>query len=253
MNHDSIDLAPHHLPFSHKTEHSVGILVSHGLTSTTSSMRPLAESFADAGFHVELPCLRGHGTQWQDLNRVTYQDWLEDMEVALAALQVRCEKVFVCGLSLGGALVLHLAHDHPEIAGVVLINHVAVFTNPKFWFVPLIHRMIPSTPAVGSDIKKPDTLEMAYPRTPSTAVNEMLKLMKVNRKRMPDTWQPTLIFKSLEDHVVPVKSAEWTMKHLGSKEKELVLLTNSYHVAPLDHDQKIIEERSLEFFRSRGE
>jgi carboxylesterase len=36
------------------------------------------------------------------------------------------------------------------------------------------------------------------------------------------------------------------MGRLGSQEKELVELTNSYHVATLDHDAELIFERTHE-------
>ncbi len=242
-----MDLTKYHQPFSNVTESEVGILVIHGITSTTSSMEYLAKQFADAGYNVELPGLTGHGTKWQDMNSVKYTDWIEDLEKALKKLQERCSKIFLCGLSLGGGLALFMAGKHPELNGVILINHAAKFTHPKFWFVPLLRKIIPSTPAVASDIKDPNSKEIAYDRTPTNGVYEMLKMLKEMRKMLPDIKQPVIIFKSLEDHVVPKTSVTYTMKNIGSKNKELIWLKNSYHVAPLDYDKELIAEKSIEF------
>jgi len=245
-----MNLAKYHQPFSHTSKSEVGVLVIHGITSTTSSMKFLAEQFADAGYNVELPGLTGHGTKWQNMNSVKYSDWIADLEKSLKKLQKRCSKIFICGLSLGGGLALYLAGKHPEIAGTILINHASKFTNPKFWFVPIFRHFIKSVPAVASDIKDPNSKEIAYDRTPTNGVYEMLKMLKIVRKMQSNILQPILIFKSKDDHVVPRISATFTMKKLGSKDKELIWLENSYHVAPLDYDKELIAKKSIEFINA---
>ena len=52
-----------------------GILVLHGFTGDPSSMRPLAESLAAAGYTVELPRLPGHGTAMEDMLPTRWADW----------------------------------------------------------------------------------------------------------------------------------------------------------------------------------
>lgn len=243
----NMDLKKHHQPFSNITKNEIGILVIHGLTSTTSSMKYLAGQFADAGYNVELPRLSGHGTIWQDMNYTKYTDWINDVEKALEKLQERCSKIFLCGLSLGGELALYLTGRHPEIAGTILINHTSKFTNPKFWLVPFLTKFIRSVPAIASDIKDPNSKEFAYDRTPTNGINEMLKLIKEVNKIQSNILQPCIIFKSKDDHAVPKISATFTMKELGSKDKELIWLENSYHVAPLDYDKELIANKSIEF------
>ncbi len=243
----TMDLAKYHQPFSHVTKNEVGVLVIHGITSTTSSMKYLAEQFADADYNVELPGLAGHGTKWQDMKSIKYSDWIDDLETALSKLKERCTKIFLCGLSLGGGLALYLAGKHPEIAGSILINHVSKFTNPMLWFTPLIKLFVKSVPAVASDIKDPNSKEIAYDRTSTNGVNEMMKMLKEVKIMQPYILQPVLIFKSKEDHIVPKISATFTMEKIGSKDKELIWLENSYHVAPLDYDKELIVKKSLDF------
>jgi len=245
-----MDFTKHNQPFFNITDSEVGILVIHGITSTTSSMKYLSEQFADAGFNVELPNLSGHGTKWQDMNLTKYSDWINDLEKALKKLQDRCSKIFLCGLSLGGGLALCMAGKHPELAGIILINHASKFTDPRFWFVPIMRNFVKSIPAVASDIKDPNSKEIAYSRTPTNGIYEMLKMLKEVRKMLPNIIIPVLIFKSLEDHVVPKISATFTMKTLGSKDKELIWLENSYHVAPMDYDKELIVKTSIEFIEN---
>jgi len=212
----------------------------------------LADRFMEAGYHLELPSLPGHGTIWLDLNEVTYQDWLAELEIRLEALQKRCDRVYVCGLSLGGALALRLSQLHPEIEGIILINHACKFRHPKFWFVPIMRYFIPSTPAVASDIKDPCQTEIAYKRTPTKAVYQMLLMLKAVRRDLPKTEIPVLMLKSLEDHVIPVSSTKYTFDNIGSIHKKVVWLKNSYHVATQDYDQDIIVEESLTFMEQQN-
>ncbi len=248
-----MDFSKYHKEFSNVTDSEIGVLVIHGITSTTSSMKYLATKFADEGYNVELPGLTGHGTKWQDMNKIKYTDWINDLEKALAKLQKRCSKIFLCGLSLGGGLALYMAGKHPELNGVILINHAAKFTGPVFWFVPIIKRLVKSVPAVASDIKDPNSKEIAYSRTPTNGVAEMLKMLKEMRKMLPNITQPFLIFKSQEDHIVPKLSTTYTMENIGSQEKELIWLENSYHVAPLDYDKELIAKKSIEFINNHTE
>lgn len=237
----------YHKPFSNVANSDIGVLVIHGFTSTTSSMMYLAQKFADSGYNVELPPLKGHGTKWDDMNNVSYQDWIDDVENAYNILRQRSNIIFVCGLSMGGALALHLAEQHSEIKGLIIINNALIFTNPKFLFVPILQHILPYVPAVAGDIKKPDTVEIAYTKTSIKAVNQMLKLLKITKNNLNKIKMPALIFKSRDDHVIPIKSATYTLNNISSKDKELIWLKNSYHVAPLDNDKELIAEKSLEF------
>jgi len=244
-----MDLKEHNKVFSFKGDCNIGILVIHGFTSTTSSMKYIADGFAKTGFHVELPSLPGHGTKWQDLNKISYKEWLQHLESSLEILRSRTDNIFLCGLSLGGGLALRMAQLHPEISGIILINQACKFTHPKFWFIPLIRHLIKSTPAIASDIKDPDYKEIGYSRTPTEGVHQMLLLLKKVRKDLPEITLPALMFKSKEDHVIPRRSSTYTIERINSSQKELIWLENSYHVATLDHDKDLIIEKSIEFIR----
>src|SRR4051794_41910546 len=80
----------------------VGAVLCHGLTGMPGSMRPWAEALAAAGLTVRLPRLPGHGTRWQDANKVTWQDWLDEGGRALDEMRSRGGRAFVVGVSRGG-------------------------------------------------------------------------------------------------------------------------------------------------------
>jgi carboxylesterase len=49
---------------------------------------------------------------------------------------------------------------------------------------------------------------------------------------------------------VKPSNSRYILEHAGSAQKELIQLTNSYHVATLDYDAEIISEKVLDFARS---
>lgn len=236
-------------PLSYTSRSNIGILIIHGFTSTPSSMYPVAEYFVKKKYNVELPLLRGHGTKWQNLNKVSYQDWINDVQRALKKLQKRTDKIFVCGLSMGGLLTLYLAETHPEIKAQILINHALFVEDPRLIILPVLRFFLKSTKAIAADIKDPGADENAYHRTPTNGVYQMVLLQKKVRKYLSLIKQPTLIFRSKEDHRLSSKNATYTFKNISSKKKKIIWLKNSYHAATLDYDKDIICRKSHEFIR----
>lgn len=223
----------------------VGILVSHGFTGSTQSMRPLGEAYAKAGYTVCGPRLLGHGTHHEDMEETSYQDWIASIEEGYKWLVDRCDTIFVTGLSMGGTLTLYMAEKHPEIRGIVPIN--AAIDIPDMAAVQNL-KDVRFLDAIGSDIKNPEVSELAYEKTPVKSIIEIVQLMTLVKKEIENIDCPALIFVSEEDHVVPPDNAEWIYNHLASDEKHLVHLKNSYHVATLDNDQQEIIDKSLRFF-----
>ena len=101
----------------------------------------------------------------------------------------------------------------------------------------------------GSDIKDPTVGPASYDRIPLTALYQLTQLMKLVRQGLHRVWQPTLIFKSDEDHVIPRSCADYTLDRISSLEKSIVRLVNSYHVATLDYDKEIISRETIRFIR----
>ncbi|CAM5399485.1 hypothetical protein SGRIM128S_09027 [Streptomyces griseomycini] len=72
---------------------------------------------------MSLPLLPGHGTHWKDLRVTGWQDWYAEVDRELRLLRDRSARVFVAGLSMGGALALRLAALHGDaVSGVVVVN-----------------------------------------------------------------------------------------------------------------------------------
>lgn len=222
---------------------SVGILVSHGFTGSTQSMRPLGEAYAKAGYTVCGPRLKGHGTHYEEMEGTTYEDWAASVEEGYQWLAERCSTIFVTGLSMGGTLTLYLAQNHPEIKAIIPIN--AAIDIPTMAGAQQIQARY--LDAIGSDIKNPAVTELAYEKTPVQSLKEINKLMAIVKTKLDEITCPALIFVSSVDNVVPPDNSRVIYKEISSKDKNLITLENSYHVATLDHDQQLIIDKTLEF------
>lgn len=225
-----------------------GVLVVHGFTGNPSSMRPLAEAFAAAGYTVELPRLPGHGTTVDDMLTTRWDDWSGAAEKAYADLTSRCDRVIVAGLSMGGTLTCWLAARHPEIAGIVLVNPAV--EPPADSFIDIISGMRDAgeavMPGIGSDVAKPGVTESAYEGTPIEPLLSLFAAVSELAPRLGDIRCPALLFTSPQDHVVPPSASDFLAERIAGP-LERVTLERSYHVATLDFDKDEIETRAVEF------
>lgn len=227
-----------------------GVLLLHGFTGNPSSVRPLGESLAARGHAVICPRYPGHGTRWQELASIRWEEWESEALGALQDLSGRCDIVVACGLSVGGAMALHLGVQRAEaLRGVVVINPYV--RNWRIAFAPLVLPFRKAVKGVGDDIKKPGRTEIPYDRIPVAAIVQLNRFLRVVRSELPSMRLPLLVFHSPEDHVVPRGNAEHVLGTVGSEQKELIPLPNSYHVATLDNDAETIVDRTHEFIEAR--
>ena len=235
--------------YAHHGNGDVGVLVLHGFTGNPGSMRALAEACATAGFHVELPQLAGHGTAMEDMIPTRWADWSADAEKAFQALSKRAKKIVVMGLSMGGALTLWMAAQHPEACGIVCINP-ATQPQPQE-VIDMLQGMIDggtvTMDGIGSDIADPSAHETAYSGTPLGAMKSFLSDgLAPLAPRYPSIKMPMLLYTSVQDHVVQPSDSDAVAATYGGP-VERVMLERSYHVATQDYDKDIIFEGAVAF------
>lgn len=246
MSGESVEILPEAHPWSAEGSR-VGVLVVHGFTGNPSSMRGLAEAFAEAGYSVELPRLPGHGTTVEDMITTGWPDWSGEAEAALSRLQQRTDVQFVAGLSMGGALTVWLATRHPELSGIICIN-AAVGVQEEM--VAGVKAMVEAGQSVmdglGSDIADPEVTESAYDQTPLVPMLSFFEGLSGFNNDLARISQPVLILNSPQDHVVPPADSDLLAESVSGP-VERVTLERSYHVATQDYDKDLIIEKALDF------
>ena len=238
-------------PWSHVAANGApGALCIHGFTGNPGSMRGLAEAFAAAGFHVELPRLPGHGTHIDDMLGTDWSDWTAAAEAAYAQLAQRADRIVVAGLSMGGSLTLWVAERHPEVRGLVCVNP-ATQSQPAEVLAMFAEFLAAGTeviPGIGSDIADPNVRETAYDGTPVRPLLSLFAGLAALEPSYPAMSMPMLLLGSPQDHVVDPAQVDYLAAHYGGA-VERVVLERSYHVATLDYDKQLICERAVEFAR----
>ena len=58
----------------------IGLLLSHGFMGTPQSVRFIGEKLAELGYTVLAPRLKGHGTDYYDLESCKNEDWFHSLE-----------------------------------------------------------------------------------------------------------------------------------------------------------------------------
>jgi alpha-beta hydrolase superfamily lysophospholipase len=99
----------------------LGVLLIHGLGGTPIELRFVAQALARAGHTVYCCQLAGHCGTPEELRRSTWREWYASVEAAHDMLRERCDIIVAGGLSMGGILAIHLAHNRPEsVHGLLL-------------------------------------------------------------------------------------------------------------------------------------
>jgi carboxylesterase len=226
----------------------LGAVVIHGFASTPAAMRRVAEALAGAGLSVEVPLLPGHATSPEDLQRQRFGDWLDAVDAAYADLAARTDRVIVFGQSMGGALGLHLIRRHPEIAAAAFVNPLIGNVDPDM--VQLMRKLADSgdtrLPAVGDVTADPSVESHTYEWAPLEPLLSLLEMADELPGQLPEVRCPILLFTSVTDPVVDPWSSDVLAEKVGGP-VERVALERSWHVATLDYDKELIEQRTVEF------
>ena len=227
-----------------------GALVIHGFTGNPVTMQPVTDAFVAAGFTVSMPRLPGHGTTIEDMATTGWPEWSAEAERAYQELAAKTEKVVVVGLSMGGTLTAWLAAHHPEIAGIVLINAAVKPYDPdsRSFIQAMIDAGDVIAPGVGADLADPDAHEPAYDGSPLPSLLTMFDAVDDLQARFADITCPALVMQAPQDHVVDPSAADHVAGLLGGPVERLSL-DRSYHVATLDYDKELIQQRAVEFAR----
>jgi carboxylesterase len=237
---------------------SQAILFLHGWTSTPRELRFLAERCAAAGFHCHGPLLKGHGTRLEDLSPTRFSDYLKEAEAAFDTLAAKYERVWVCGLSMGGLLGLTLATERP-VAGLLLVAPFIfptgkTFGLPNRWLIGRVPLWGDIAKSAGGPIRDPAALEghIAYHAMPAHSMVSVVVAARRFVPRMRDVHCPVLILHSLDDATSDFSGSRLLMERLGTEDKSLVTYDVGNHIITLDYPRKNLEETTLEWLTRRS-
>lgn len=230
----------------------IAALLIHGFPGSPADVWLPGHFLHARGVTISAPLLPGHGTRPAELNRVRWQDWIAHVEEALAHLSARCKHTFVGGLSLGSLIAIILGARHPELAGIALYSPAVALRNRLIYLTPLMKYPFPFWPADRQESAKPQVQLSTYNVIPTHGAHQVLKIMRVARRSLPQVTAPTIIFHSPFDQDIAPHSARLTHDRLGSADKELVTLDLPGHNILVLPGWETVAERTAQFIAAHA-
>jgi carboxylesterase len=238
---------------------TLAVLVLHGFGDTPQSVAPVARVLHARGFTVRAPLLAGHGRTMQEMATHTHRDWLDSARTAYDTLRASHDHVAIVGQSMGGALAVQLAVEHPPPALVLLAPYLSMPRSIRRvagllrWIAPVVPYWRSRTPS--RSIHDPLALSraLAHPSTSARALSELERVSDVAFRRLPMLTTPTLVLQSREDNRIPPDAAERAFAVIGASQRELRWFTGRGHVLAVDHDHETIAMMTADWIEEVGQ
>jgi len=247
----------------------VGILLIHGLGGTPVELRFVAQALGRAGHTVYCCQLAGHCGTPEELRRSTWKEWYASVEEAHDRLKQDCDIILAGGLSMGGILALHLAHNRPEeVQGLLLFAPTLKLDGWSMpWHSKLLQYIRPLPirleidlaerepyglkdervrRLVLSSMQSGDTGAAGIFSTPVRSFANFNCVVAAVRPNLGKIKQPTFIVHPRDDDMASLKNAQHLQSRLGGLVETLVL-DDSYHIVTLDQQRHIVAERTEGF------
>ncbi len=242
-------------PFLFSGSHT-GCLLIHGFTGTPKEMRWMGEYLAEQGFSVLGVRLSGHATRPDDMLRSHWTDWAASVEDGYYLLRGLADRVYLIGLSMGGALSLLLS-TQLDVKGVIAIS--TPMHLPADWrlnFTGLLSRFMPYVPKS----KLPDSYgwfdqeawkdHISYPEHPVRAVAQLDRLLAELAAALPNVRVPVLLIHSRDDQSIALENVDHLYDALTNvTDKTRIYLEGSGHVVTRDALRQQVFEAAAGFIR----
>ncbi len=102
--------------YVHEHDVSDAIVLVHGLTDSPHYVDAIGRRFFEAGFDVLLPLLPAHGLKApQGMKGVTPEQWMREVDIAVAMARHAAPRISIGGLSTGATLSVYKALTAPEL------------------------------------------------------------------------------------------------------------------------------------------
>lgn len=237
-------------------EGSTALLMVHGFSDSPQLYRKMAPALAAKGYSCRCILLPGFGMRVDDYASSTPEEWLAKLKTEAAELRKSHARVVIVAHSLGGALTIRTILDQPDAAdAIVLLAPAIAVSNARSPVLPtrFWHEFgkwaLPSTKITKSpfEIDVHDPAEKSLPHrnvfSPRSVVDHTFQLTDNNLNQFKEISLPTLVFVAPDDQVVDPDAIRTFYEQISSDDKQLVEVSHSGHVIPVDLDwEQVVDE-----------
>jgi carboxylesterase len=232
---------------------ATGVMLMHGFTASPHEVKWMAQYLAEQGHTVYAPRIAGHGTDYRDLARTTWQDWAASALDGYYILRAQCDRVFVGGLSMGGALALHTAAQVDVDGVIALAAPVLPFPGMSPDRLRIAKRLRPYTDqtdrspfadyvlAQQKQLGEPAIGRVRYGMWSTAALEQLMRLIAQVNVRLPEITAPVLAVYSKADATVLMPNLGALQAGLtGAARVETHVLEQSSHILTQDMERETV-------------
>jgi carboxylesterase len=250
----------------------------HGLTGTAREMYSIGTRLNRNGFSVASPMMYGHNRSLSVLKRLRWQDFYAGIKKELLKYLPSFDKIYVAGLSFGSLIGLLLAYEFPKKVRAVNCFSPTLFFDG--WNTPKSRVLLPlifKTPLkyylylkeehpygiknerlrkkIAGFYKNAGLFDYSkvhlygYPVIPVSSMYQNRLLAKHITRLLPKIKTPIQILQAKDDDTTSPKNSFFIYDRIGSRDKRVILLENSYHIIIADQERKVVAKEALTFFQ----
>ncbi len=224
-----------------------GVLLIHGFGGAPSEMRLLGDYLHGRGFTVLGVRLAGHGTSPEDMASTKWPHWYAAVEDGYHLLGGLCGEVNVAGLSMGALLAFKLAAEYPA-ARIAAVNAPLFIFDRRLPLLPVYRLFRRFERQEKRKYAGGELYNVAYDYVPLACLTSLLAFIRHVDGLLPFVDRPALMLQSRNDRTVRPDSANHIYRRLASRDKRLVWLERSGHVATLDVEREQVFRQVGDFF-----
>ncbi|HTB78129.1 MAG TPA: alpha/beta fold hydrolase [Polyangiaceae bacterium] len=240
------------------TGRSPCVVALHGFTGTAGELGAVLGAVGDAGYAVDAALLPGHGTAVEQLQEMTFEDWIAASRRRVQAAIEAHGRVVLLGYSLGSLLAMQIASERPAGLGalIVMSNALTLGAGSR---VPLglwarSRRVMPDLyllkPRPGDLVDRThEDRILTYDRHPLRAALEVYRAGARVRRVVGRIACPTLIQHGRRDAVCPWHNAVGLPPLLGTRDVTVALYERSAHVLGWDGERADVAREIVALLR----
>lgn len=228
------------MPHYYKGGSEIGFLLIHGFTASPYEMSFLAKYLNSKGYYVYNARVAGHGSNPENLNVLTYEDWYESLKYGYFVLKKNCKKIFVVGQSMGGLLAYNLSVLN-NVEGAVLLSPALGIKSIKFSFIPILKNFVNFVEKEDFDSIYQDYY---YRVRPVKGLYQLYLLIDYTWSMINKKSFPVYIIYSAYDDIISNKEVErfYNKLQVSKKKIDLIKQKDIKHILTLNDNPEAAEE-----------
>lgn len=246
-----------------------GVLLFHGLSSSPLELQYLARGLHRAGYTVRIAVIDGYSFGLGGAKQARHEDWQRSALAEFDAMRSEVESLAVGGLCIGALLALSVAASRPTGVSAVLGMSTTLYydgwANPWTRHILPILRWVPFAGRIQFREREPYGVKderlrrwiAAQMRESGSSdagaaalrVRDLIQakdLGRTVRGLLKDVSAPTLLIHARHDECVAPRSAFEVAKGVRSRQVQVVLLDDCYHMVSIDREKtRVLNEMKL--------